>query len=129
MMKVFQILVLSALACHAAADIIVNNELIDPDEVYDFVYSADSDEWWKTENTKKYYCIYRNLWTKVHHPEKYPRFARLSDTIMYSSTTGFTPWLKSKRITTGVESLIEVSQVICVIRNVFQTAFRSRFRC
>jgi hypothetical protein len=78
--------------------------------VVDFVYSTDSDEWWRSENTKKYYCMYRNLWTKVDHPAKYPRFARLSDVIMYTSTTGFTPWLKCKRITAGIESLVEVSK-------------------
>jgi hypothetical protein len=108
-MKVFQIFSLAALARYAAADIVVENEIFNPDDVFDFVNSEDSLEDWKSLNTKKYYCTYRNLWTKIDHPVDYPQFARLSNYIMYSSTSGFLPWLKTRATTVGVETLAEVS--------------------
>jgi hypothetical protein len=49
------------------------------------------------------------LWTKIDHPNEYPQFARLSDFILYSSTTGFLPWLIGRQTTVGVETLAEVS--------------------
>jgi hypothetical protein len=110
----FQILSLAALAGYAAADIVVDNEIINPDDIYDIVYSEDSDENWKSVNTKKYYCMYRNLWTKIDHPVQYPQFARLSSVIMYSSTTGFLPWLRTRSTTVGVELLAEVSSSLIV---------------
>jgi hypothetical protein len=108
-MKVFHILTLVALAGYAAADIVVENEIFNPDDIYDFVTSDDSAEDWKSTNTKKYYCTYRNLWSKIDHPYDYPQFARLSDFILYSSTTGFLPWLIARQTTVGVETLAEVS--------------------
>jgi hypothetical protein len=108
-MKVFQIFSLAALACYAAADIVVENEIFNPDDVFIFVDSVDSQEDWKTTNTKQYYCTYRNLWTKIDHPVDYPQLARLSSFIMYSSTSGFLPWLKTRQTTVGVETLAEVS--------------------
>jgi hypothetical protein len=111
-MKVSQIFTLAALAGYAAADIVVENEIFNPDDIYDFVTSEDSEEDWKSENTKKYYCTYRNLWSKVDHPKDYPQFARLSDFILYSSTTGFLPWLVQRQTTVGVETLAEVSSII-----------------
>jgi hypothetical protein len=107
-MKVFQIFTLAVLARYAAADIVIDNEIIKPEDIYDFV-TEDSQEDWKSLNTKKYYCTYRNLWTKIDHPKDYPKFARLSNLIMYSSTTGFLPWLKTRQTTLGVETLAEVS--------------------
>jgi hypothetical protein len=108
-MKVFQIFTLAALTCYAVADIVVDNEILDPKAIYDFITSDDSAEDWKSTNTKKYYCTYRNLWTKIDHPNEYPQFARLSDFILYSSTTGFLPWLIGRQTTVGVETLAEVS--------------------
>jgi hypothetical protein len=108
-MKVFQIFTLAALSGYAAADIVVDNEILDPTAIYDFVTSDDSAEDWKSTNTKKYYCTYRNLWSKIDHPQDYPQFARLSDFILYSSTTGFLPWRIGRQTTVGVETLAEVS--------------------
>jgi hypothetical protein len=108
-MKVFQIFTLAALAGYAAADIVVDNEIYNPDDIFSFITSEDSAEDWKSTNTKKYYCTYRNLWTKIDHPQEYPQFARLSDYIMYSSTTGYLPWLIGRQTTVGVETLAEVS--------------------
>jgi hypothetical protein len=108
-MKLFQIFTLAALASYAAADIVVDNEILNPDDIYDFVTSDDSAEDWKSTNTKKYYCTYRNLWSKIDHPHEYPQFARLSGFILYSSTTGFLPWLIGRQTTVGVETLAEVS--------------------
>jgi hypothetical protein len=108
-MKVFQLFTLAALAGYAAADIVIENDIFNPDDIFDFVSSDDSQEFWKSPNTKKYYCTYRNLWTKIDHPTDYPQFARLSSYIMYSSTSGFLPWLTSRATTVGVETLAEVS--------------------
>jgi hypothetical protein len=106
-MKVLQMFALAVLAGYAAA-LVVENEIIKPEDIYDFV-TEDSAEDWMSVNTKKYYCTYRNLWTKIDHAKDYPKFARLSNVIMYSSTTGFLPWLKTRQTTLGVETLAEVS--------------------
>jgi hypothetical protein len=111
-MKVSQIFTLAVLVGYVAADIVVENEIFNPDDIYDFVTSDDSAEDWKSLNTKKYYCTYRNLWSKIDHPHDYPQFARLSDFVMYSSTTGFLPWLVKRQTTVGVETLAEVSPSI-----------------
>ena len=78
-------LLLVALCALARADIVVENDLIIPEEIYDFLYSTDSTVWWQSVNTTKYYCIFRNMWTKQHHPKEYPPNARWGPIIMYSA--------------------------------------------
>ena len=67
------------------ADITVENDLVKPEEIYDFIYSTDSDVWWQSQNTTKYYCIFRNLWTKKSHPREYPANARWGPVSLYSA--------------------------------------------
>ena len=59
---------LFALARVLRADIVVVNDLIKPEDVYDFTYSTDSDIWWRSQNATKYYCIFRSTWDKENHP-------------------------------------------------------------
>lgn len=73
------------LAAVVRSDIVVENDLIIPEEIYDFLYSTDSSVWWQSPNTTKYYCIFRNLWTKMHHPKEYPPNARWGPVVMYSA--------------------------------------------
>jgi hypothetical protein len=90
------------------ADIVVENDMIIPEEIYDFLYSTDSTVWWQSTNATKYYCIFRNMWTKAHHPKEYPANARWGNVVMYSTTKQFRPWLKNRATTAGIETLAEV---------------------
>jgi hypothetical protein len=101
---------LGLLATKCIADIVVENDLIIPEEIYDFVYSTDSDVWWRTTNATRYYCIFRSLWTKMEHPKEYPLAARWSDIVMYSTTKYYRPWLKNRATTLGIETIAEVSR-------------------
>jgi len=101
------------------ADIVFENELFVPAEIFDFVYSTDSDVWWQTPNTTKYFCVYRNLWEKEFHPKKYPKVARVSTPLIYSSTKQYHPWLKNRQTTYGVQNYVKVriESVICLRSN------------
>ena len=89
-------------------DIEVINDLIKPEELYDFVYSTDSDVWWRTQNETKYYCVFRNLWTSERHPKDYPGQARWTNNVLYSTTKDWRPWLKNRATTLGIETIAEV---------------------
>jgi hypothetical protein len=91
-----------------AADITVENDLIKPEDVYNFTYSTDSDVWWRTVNATKYYCVFRSHWTSEDHPNEYPRNARWSDVILYSTNKEYRPWLLNRATTLGVEKVAEV---------------------
>lgn len=91
-----------------AQDQHVVNDLIKPEEIYNFTYSTDSGVWWRTVNATKYYCIFRNHWTKERHPNEYPKLARWSDIIMYSTNKEYRPWLKNRAASLGVEKIAEV---------------------
>jgi hypothetical protein len=98
----------------ARSDIVVDNEIIDPTEIFDFVYSEDSPVDWKTVNRTNYYCIYRNLWTSRDHPAHYPdTLARITNIPVYSSTKQYLPWLQTRGVTIGIENLAEVGSVSC----------------
>ena len=113
-MKFLLLLVLqSALFSSVTADITVENDLIKPEEIYDLVYSADSKVWWRSQNATRYYCVFRNLWTKERHPKEYPKAARWSNIAMYSGTKEFRPWLKNRATTLGVEKIAEVCSFTC----------------
>jgi len=90
------------------ADIEVINDLIKPEEIYDFTYSTDSDVWWRSENVTKYYCVFRNLWTSDRHPKDFPKAARWTNNVMYSTTKDWRPWLKNRATTLGIETIAEV---------------------
>lgn len=109
MMKTF-LFALLALVVHG--DVVVENDLIIAKEIYDFTYSTDSDVWWQARNTTNYYCIFRNLWTKERHPNDYPKMAKWSDIMLYSSTKDFRPWLKNRATTLGIETLAEVCEEV-----------------
>lgn len=96
------------IAQFATADIVVENDLINPEEIYDFIVLQDSDHWWLSPNTTQYFCIMRGLWNPFNHPKKYPNLARMSNPVMYSSTKQYLPWLINRATTWGVEKIAEV---------------------
>jgi hypothetical protein len=101
-------LALTTTAVHA--DIVVENDLIIPAEIYDFTYSTSSTQWWQSTNHTKYYCVFRNTWTIKNHPYEYPKAARWSNIMVYSSTKEYRPWLKNRATTLGIKTLVEVSK-------------------
>jgi hypothetical protein len=88
-------------------DIVVENDIIKPEDVFDFVVLQDSDHWWEARNVTKYYCIMRSLWNPQNHPNKYPQLARMSNPLIYSGRKEFRPWLINRQTTIGVEKLAE----------------------
>lgn len=91
-----------------SADIVVENDLIDPKDIYDVVVQQDSKHWWMSTNVTKYYCVMRGLWNPQNHPAEFPQLARFSNPLMYSSTKQFLPWLPKRATTYGVEKIAEV---------------------
>ena len=89
------------------ADIVVENDLIKPEQIYDFVVLQDSQHWWQSRNVTKYYCIMRGLWNPQNHPKKYPQLARMSNPVIYSGTKEFRPWLLNRATSRGVEKVAE----------------------
>ena len=105
----FKVLLLQGLLFFfVSADIVVENDLIIPEEIYDFVALQDSNKWWQTTNRTKYYCIMRGLWNPQNHPAKFPELARFSNPLMYSSSKQFLPWLRNRATTYGIEKIAEV---------------------
>lgn len=92
---------------HVSADIVVENDLINPEEIYDTIVLQDSNHWWLSPNTTQYFCIMRALWNPRNHPKKYPGMARMSNPIAYSSTKEWLPWLINRATTLGVEKIAE----------------------
>jgi hypothetical protein len=101
-------LALVGFASFTSADIVVENDLIKPEEIYDFVVLQDSDHWWQSRNVTKYYCVMRGLWNPQNHPQKFPQLARMSNPLVYSGTKEFRPWLLNRQTTWGVEKVAEV---------------------
>lgn len=99
---------LTAIASLTNADITVENDLIKPEDVYNFTYSTDSDVWWRSVNATKYYCVFRSHWTSENQPNEYPRNARWSDILLYSTNKEYRPWLLNRATTLGVEKVAEV---------------------
>ena len=100
-------LALATILSRTAADIVVENDLIKPEEIYDFVVLQDSEHWWQSHNVTKYYCIMRGLWNPQNHPKKFPQLARMSNPMIYSGTKEFRPWLLNRQTTWGVEKVAE----------------------
>jgi hypothetical protein len=101
------VFVLATTAVHA--DIVMQNDLIIPAEIYDLTYTSSSTQVWQTSNRTKYYCIFRSTWTSMLHPIEYPQAAKWSNIFFYSTTNQYRPWLKNRATTLGVETLVEVS--------------------
>ena len=89
------------------ADIVVENDLIKPEEIYDFVVLQDSQHWWQSRNVTKYYCIMRGLWNPQNHPKKFPQLARMSNPMIYSGKKEYRPWLINRQTNIGVEKVAE----------------------
>ena len=100
---------------YASADIVVENDLINPEDIYDFIVLQDSNHWWLSPNTTQYFCIMRGLWNPKNHPKKFPGMARMSNPIVYSSTKQWLPWLINRATTWGVEKIAEVSELRLLI--------------
>lgn len=100
---------LSVVVTTTRADIVLENDLIVADEIYDLKYALDSDVSWTTPNTTKYYCVFRSLWTPDDHPNEFPDLARMSSPSVFSHTKQFSPFLKNRDANYGVEIIAEVS--------------------
>jgi len=68
-------------------------------------------EYWRNEADRqqmRYYCTFRNLWTKQRHPVDYPTTqARWSPEIVYSGIESNQPWRLGDSVTVGIEKLVE----------------------
>lgn len=109
-MKIFapvSILAWPSLFGLARADIVLDNDMIEPEEVYDFVVLQDSDRWRQSTNETKYYCIMRGLWNPQNQPHRFHPLASMSNPILYSGTKKFRPWLINRQTTWGVEKIAE----------------------
>eukprot|EP00527_Entomoneis_sp_CCMP2396_P004032 CAMPEP_0198148804 /NCGR_PEP_ID=MMETSP1443-20131203/43407_1 /TAXON_ID=186043 /ORGANISM="Entomoneis sp., Strain CCMP2396" /LENGTH=403 /DNA_ID=CAMNT_0043813619 /DNA_START=50 /DNA_END=1261 /DNA_ORIENTATION=- len=91
----------------ASADIVVENDLINPEEIFDFIVLQDSNHWWLSPNTTQYFCVMRGLWNPYNHPKKFPNLARVSNPLIYTSSKQYLPWLINRATTWGVEKIAE----------------------
>ena len=89
------------------ADIVVENDVIKPEEIYDFISLDDSDVWWETPNATKYYCMMRSMWNATRHPKEFPYPARMANPLVYSARVEYRPWLLNRQTTWGVEKMAE----------------------
>ena len=94
------------------SDIIFGGELIKPEEVFDTVTLLDSNTWWLSENTTKYYCIFRGMWDDIRQPHDYPKLARWSTPALFSSNKEYMPWRLDRATTWGVEKVAEVGSLL-----------------
>ena len=96
-------------AITVTADIVMENELIISNEVFDLNYAMDSQvEAVRQRNETQMYCIFRSKWTVEDHPEHFPKLARFSTPVLFSHTKQYTPFLKNREANYGVEVLAEV---------------------
>jgi hypothetical protein len=100
--------VLLGLATLGRADILLENDLIVPEEIFDLKYAIDSDSDWMAPNVTKFYCVFRSLWTPEDHPVDFPDLARWSNPIIFSHAKEFTPFVKNRKANYGVEIIAEV---------------------
>jgi hypothetical protein len=92
------------------ADIVMENELIISNEVFDLNYAMDSEvEAVRQRNETQFYCIFRSKWTVEDHPEHFPKLARFSTPVLFSHTKQYTPFLKNREANYGIEIIAEVS--------------------
>lgn len=92
-----------------SADIVMENELIISNEVFDLKYALDSDvEASRQRNETQLYCIFRSKWTKEDHPAHFPKLARFSTPVLFSHTKQYTPFLKNREANYGVKIIAEV---------------------
>ena len=96
------------LATLCGADILYENDLITPSEVFDLKYALDSGVGWEVFNKTKYYCVFRNLWTPEDHPKDYPDLARWSTPAIFSHSKQYSPFIKNREANYGVEVIAEV---------------------
>jgi Spondin_N len=110
-MKSLLALVVLFVVVPSTADIVVENEPIIYDEIFDLDYAIESDESIYSAKQAKYYCVFRSNWNKENHPADYPKLARWSAPLLYSHTKQYFPALKNKEAPNGVEQLVEVSYI------------------
>ncbi|GAX25699.1 hypothetical protein FisN_14Lh007 [Fistulifera solaris] len=90
------------------ADIVMENELIISNEVFDLNYAMDSEvEAVRQRNETQFYCIFRSKWTVEDHPEHFPKLARFSTPVLFSHTKQYTPFLKNREANYGIEIIAE----------------------
>jgi Spondin_N len=92
----------------SAADIVVENEPIVYDEIFDLEYAIEGVDSIYSERVAKYYCVFRSNWSKENHPAEFPQSARWSAPLLFSHTKQYYPALKNKEAPNGVEQLVEV---------------------
>lgn len=103
---------LSLLTKNVSGDIVFENELIKPEEIYDLVVALDSNVSAYTMNDTNYYCVFRSNWNKKNHPADYPDLARYGEQAIFSHTKQYTPYLKNREAPMGVEKVAEVGTCV-----------------
>jgi hypothetical protein len=97
----------------STADIVVENEPIIYDEIFDLEYAFEGKQSIYSDTVAKYYCVFRSNWSKENHPEEFPPAARWSAPLLFSHTKQYVPALKNKKAPNGVEQLVEVRCCAC----------------
>lgn len=108
-MKRLLSLVVASIAVSTTADIVVENEPIVYNEIFDLEYAIEGVDSIYSDRHAKYYCVFRSNWNKDNHPAEYPDSARWSAPLLYSHTKQYYPALKNKNAPNGVEQLVEVN--------------------
>lgn len=115
MVKTTDLAFLSALALakHASADIVLENELIKTEEIFDLVYARESEPpvFAGSSVQAMYYCVFRSNWNKKNHPEDYPSLANWGAPAILSHTKQYAPFLKGREAEFGVEQIAETGSV------------------
>ena len=90
-------------------DIVFDNALFDPSEIFDLQFAMDSNVTSYMVNQTKYYCIFRGNWNNATQPADYPvGLARFGNQAVFSHTKQYTPYLKDREAPFGVEKIAEV---------------------
>jgi hypothetical protein len=58
----------------------------------------------------QYSCMFKNLWTRAHHPVAYPSFAHWSPIVLVAHSQEYTMWREGQIASPGVENVAEVSK-------------------
>jgi hypothetical protein len=115
-MKLSPSVLLVASAQLVVADVVFENELIKPEEIFDLVRANDSAVKALSNNATRYYCIFRSNWSPENHPEEYPQLASWGNPMMFSHTKQYAPFLKNRAAPYGVEQIAEVSFLLMLYR-------------
>jgi Spondin_N len=109
-MSMITLLLIAAIVASSVADIVFENEVVKISEIFDLDYARQSDvSVYQTENSTKYYCVFRSNWNPENHPAQYPELARWGNPLMFSHTNEYAPFIRKRAAQRGVEQIAEVS--------------------